>query len=85
MSYLINKTTGELLITLLDGTADGPDIDPGINVADVNLFGKNYPLYGKYQNENFIRLLQNFANATPPTTPLQGELWYDTKIGRAHV
>lgn len=77
MSYLINKTTGELLITILDGTADGPDVNPGQNVADIDLFGKNYPLYGELQNENFIKLLQNFANATAPTNPLQGELWYD--------
>jgi hypothetical protein len=77
MSYLINKTTGELLITILDGTADGPDINPGQNSADIDLFGKNYPLYGELQNENFIKLLQNFANTTAPAKPLQGELWYD--------
>jgi len=81
MSYLINKTTGELLVTLLDGTADGPDINPGLNVADIDLFGKNYPLYGLYQNENFIKLLQNFAGTTAPAKPLQGELWYDLTTG----
>jgi hypothetical protein len=31
-------------------------------------------------DENFIKLLQNFANNIAPTTPLQGELWYDTSI-----
>ena len=72
MSYSLNKTTGELLITLLDGTADGPDINPGQNVADLDLFGKNYPLYGQYLDENFIKLLQNFASTTAPATPLQG-------------
>ena len=81
MSYLINKTTGELLVTLLDGTADGPDINPGLNVADIDLFSKNYPLYGLYQNENFIKLLQNFAGTTAPAKPLQGELWYDLTTG----
>jgi hypothetical protein len=77
MSYTINKTTGEILITIPDGTADGPDINPGLNVTDLDLFGKNYPLYGEFQNENFIKLLQNFANTLAPTNPLQGELWYD--------
>lgn len=77
MSYTINKTTGEVLITIPDGTADGPDINPGLNAADIDLFGKNYPLYGQYQNENFIKLLQNFAGTLAPTAPLQGELWYD--------
>jgi len=78
MSYLINKTNGQLILTLLDGTADGPSINPGLNVTDINLFGKNYPTYGEFQNENFIKLLENFANSTPPVTPIRGELWYDT-------
>jgi len=77
MSYILNKTTGEVLITLQDGTADGPDINPGLNVSDLDLFGKNYPTYGQLLDENFVRLLQNFANANAPSTPLEGELWYD--------
>jgi hypothetical protein len=78
MSYLINKTNGQLILTLLDGTADGPSINPGLNTLDINLFGKNYPTYGEFQNENFVKLLENFANSTPPTSPVRGELWYDT-------
>jgi len=78
MSYLINKTNGQLLLTLLDGTADGPAINPGLNVSDINLFGKNYPTYGQGENNNFIHMLENFANSTPPSVPLRGELWYDT-------
>lgn len=81
MSYIINKTTGEVLITILDGTADGPLINPGQNVSDVNLFGKNYPLFGDKLDENFITLLQNSANKTAPAKPLQGELWYDLTTG----
>jgi len=81
MAYLLNKTDGTLLINLVDGTADGPDINPGQNVSDLDLFGKNYPLYGQWLDENFVRLLQNFANSTAPTKPLQGELWYDTGSG----
>ena len=77
MSYILNKTTGELLITLIDGSANGPITSPGQNVSDIDLFGKNYPLYGDKLDENFIKLLQNFANITPPSTPLEGELWYD--------
>lgn len=77
MSYILNKTTGELLINLQDGTADGPDINLGLNVSDLDLFGKNYPLYGQWLDENFVKLLQNFANATAPAKPLQGEVWYD--------
>lgn len=85
MSYLINSTTGQLLINIIDGTADGPDINPGLNTTDLDLFGKNYPLFGQYQNENFIKLLQNFANPNPPTKPLQGELWFNTNTGFLNV
>jgi len=80
MAYAINTTDGQVLIQILDGTADGPSINPGINAADVDLFGKNYPLYGEFLNENFVKLLQNFANANPPSKPLKGELWYDTTL-----
>lgn len=85
MSYLLNKTTGELLITLQDGTSDGPEINPGFNVSDVNLFGKNAPTYGEYLDENFIKLLQNFANTIAPSKPLEGELWYDTSTADNHI
>jgi len=81
MAYNINSTTGQLLVTIQDGTADGPDINPGQNATDLDLFGKNYPLYGLYQNENFIKLLQNQASTTQPAKPLQGELWYDLNTG----
>jgi hypothetical protein len=85
MAYSINKTTGEVLITLIDGTADGPDINPGSNASDLDLFGKNYPFYGELLDENFIKLLQNFANVTAPATPLQGELWYDISTAGNHI
>jgi hypothetical protein len=81
MAYLINKTNGQLILTLLDGTADGPAINPGENTLDINLFGKNYPSYGEFQNENFVKMLENFANSTPPSAPIRGELWYDTANG----
>jgi hypothetical protein len=85
MSYLLNKTDGTLLINLVDGTADGPDINPGQNVSDLDLFGKNYPIYGQWLGENFIKLLQNFANSTAPTNPLPGELWYNTSTGFLNI
>jgi len=78
MSYPINSTTGQLIIQILDGTADGPSINPGANATDVDLFGKNYSLYGEFLNENFVKLMQNFANDNAPAKPLTGELWYDT-------
>jgi hypothetical protein len=81
MSYTINKTNGQLILTLLDGTADGPSINPGLNSLDINLFGKNYPTYGEFQNENFVKLLENFSNSTAPLKPIKGQLWYDSLNG----
>ena len=70
MSYIINKTDGTTLVTL----------DPGILDQSTSLYliGKNYPNYGELQQENFVRLLENFANDTEPNAPLVGQLWYDT-------
>lgn len=80
MSYTIKQPNGTIITIIPDGTADGPDVNPGLNVTDINLIGHNYPSYGQIQNENFIRILQNFANSVPPGKPLPGELWYDTNL-----
>jgi hypothetical protein len=61
---------------LQDGTLDSS--------TGVTLIGRNYPSYGEIQNENFIKLLQNFANSQPPNVSqdalllLPGTLWFDT-------
>lgn len=82
MSYVINKTDGNVLVTLLDGTTN---TDTGLT-----LIGRNYTSYGEIQNENFVRLLENFADNIPPGqsvgfTPLVGQLWYDTTNKRLRV
>lgn len=70
MSYLINRFDGTELLVLEDGT---------INTAtSLSLVGKNTVGYGELQNENFIFLLENFANEFPPSRPISGQLWYDT-------
>jgi microcystin-dependent protein/surface antigen len=40
--------------------------------------GKRSVGYGQYVAENFLHLLENFANTTPPERPVEGQLWYDT-------
>ncbi len=42
------------------------------------LTGKGLNNYGLFQQENFLRLLENFAGPTPPLNPTVGQLWYDT-------
>lgn len=70
MAYTINKTSGGVLATIADGTID--------NTTDLTLIGKNYSGYGEAFNENFIALLENFSNNTAPTSPLAGQLWWDS-------
>jgi hypothetical protein len=42
------------------------------------LVGKNYAGYGQFLDENFIRMLENFANNTAPPDELTGQLWWDS-------
>jgi hypothetical protein len=70
MSYTINHYNGTLLATVADGTVD--------TSTDLTLIGKNYAGYGQSQNDNFVWLLENFANTTQPPNPLQGQIWYDS-------
>ena len=71
MPYYLVKTNGEALATVEDGTID-------TSSADITLLGKNYPTYGFYLNENFVKLTENFANVDQPSYPLLGQLWYDS-------
>lgn len=70
MAYTINKTSGTVLATIADGTID--------NTTDLTLVGKNYSGYGEAFNENYVALLENFSNSTAPTSPLAGQLWWDS-------
>lgn len=71
MAYTINKTDGTILTDVLDNSIDRV-------TTDLVLVGKNTANYGEYFNENFIRLLENFANTDPPRAPIKGQLWYDS-------
>lgn len=44
----------------------------------IALTGKGLPNYGEIQQENFIRLMENFASQFPPDNPTIGQLWYNT-------
>jgi hypothetical protein len=71
MPYVINKTNRAPLLTLDDGVVD--------TSTSVGLIGRNYVGYGETQNENFIHLMENFANTNPPPRPIQGQNWFDTQ------
>ena len=74
MPYTINRYSGAQLSVIPDGTVD--------NTTDITIVGKNYAGYGTAQNENFLYLLENFANNTPPPRPLSGQLWFDSSASK---
>jgi hypothetical protein len=70
MAYQINKTDGTVVATVADGQIDTLS-------TDLTLIGKNYSGFGEALNENFIKLLENFASTTRPTHPIRGQIWFD--------
>lgn len=78
MSYTINKTDGTKLVVLKDGTVD-------ITTTDLALFGKSYAGFGERLNENFVKMLENFANTSAPANKIKGQLWYDTLTNQIKV
>lgn len=69
MPYNIYKTDGTLLTTIPDGQYD--------TSTSLTLIGKNLFNFGQFQNTNYVRLLENFANTTQPTNQMIGQLWFD--------
>lgn len=73
MAYDIQKSDGTTLVILEDGFVD--------NSTSLTLVGKNVVGYGDVQNENFLYLLENFSNTSPPSAPISGQLWFDSTAG----
>ena len=59
-------------IVITTGTVD--------NSTSLKLIGRNYPNFGQPVAENFLHMLENFCNATSPTPPTEGQLWFDTSL-----
>lgn len=74
MPYAINKYNGTQIASVADGTID--------NTTDLKLIGKNYAGYGEVQNENFVFLLENFANNSAPPRPITGQIWFDSSSNK---
>ena len=75
MPYIVNFTDNDnkTPITVFDNTSstDTSLVFPGRNVTG----------YGQIIAENFLHLLENFASATEPVNPTEGQLWYDSENG----
>ena len=71
MSYIINNTRGNVVAIVADGTVN-------TTATDLALVGRALTDYGTYENENYVYLLENFANPTAPLQPILGQLWYNS-------
>jgi hypothetical protein len=71
MAYTLNKTNGDLLTVLADGTTD-------TSTTNLTLVGKNATSYGEALNENFVKIMESFSSTTAPSVPLQGQMWWDS-------
>lgn len=75
MPYIVNFTDkeNERPITVYDNTSSTD--------TDLTFPGRNVTGYGQIIAENFLALLENFSKSTPPTKPIEGQLWYDSSNG----
>lgn len=78
MAYTIVKSNGTVLTTIADGTINTTSTSLGLP-------GRNFAGYGQSLDENFVYLLENFANANPPSNPLTGQLWFNTNNSTMYI
>lgn len=76
MSYIVNWSStgspgGKPAITVAERTFDAAS-------TSLVLTGKGLNNYGLFQQENFLKLLENFAYFDSPPAPTTGQLWYST-------
>ena len=78
MSYIINNSRGQLVAVVADGTVN-------TTATSLALVGRAVTSYGEYENENYLFLLENFANSNPPAVPVLGQLWYNSATDQLSV
>lgn len=76
MAYEINFTdsVNKGTIVIEDGVVNTTSTSLGFP-------GRQTTAYGTAINENFLHLLENFANSSAPASPVEGQLWYDNTDG----
>jgi hypothetical protein len=56
-----------------------------VNSSSLTLTGRGTVEYGQIQQENFVRLLENFASKHVPTNPTVGQTWFSTLDNTLYV
>ena len=79
MPYIIAYTdeANKGTITIEDSTLN--------NDTSLSIPGRNTTAYGSAIAENFLHLLENFANNLQPARPVEGQLWYDNSLGNEQL
>ena len=80
MPYTVNKTNSSASpnqYTVQDGVVNAQ--------TDLSFIGKGYAGYGELIAENFLHLLENFANGDAPSKPITGQLWWDSTNNKLKV
>jgi hypothetical protein len=70
-NYTIINTSGSTVATISPATTTG-------STFPIELIGQGMSLYGEIGQQNLYRLLENFAKATAPSNPVEGQFWYDS-------
>lgn len=71
MSYDFTKSNGTTPVSVADNAIN-------TTLFSIGLVGKNVSGYGLTIAENFVWMLENFANGSAPVQPTTGQLWYNT-------
>lgn len=64
-------------ITVVDNTLN--------QQTSLKIPGQNFSGYAPAIAENFLHLLENFASATEPSRPTEGQLWYNSTPGQEQL
>lgn len=67
----INYYNGTPLTSVQNGTFN-------TTATSLALLGEQVVNFGLALNNNFVALLQHFANTSPPPNPIQGQIWFST-------
>jgi|GEM_PF-1340248 len=84
--YILNwSSSTKQTITLTPKVTLEPGTTSGTSRCSLVLFGKGAPRYGEGQQENFVRMLENFASNIAPIAPTSGQLWFDTTLNAIKI
>ena len=78
MAYQIDRFNCTFLVSVDDQTLNS-------TATDLRFVGRNYSGYGEIENENFLHLLENFANSSAPPRAISGQTWFDTSTKKLKI